>query len=93
MSHREIALGFCWLGDAYGPYRASAKSVCRQTPTFANNFVAPSVTSGKYRLTVQRIEDSPAGVAAIAAGMPVVAVPEPEMDREHFAGADQTLGS
>ena len=39
-------------------------------------------------------EDSPAGVAAaVAAGMSVVAVPEPEMNREHFAAANQTLPS
>jgi len=39
-------------------------------------------------------EDSPAGVAAaVAAGMPVVAVPEPEMDREHYADANETLDS
>lgn len=37
-------------------------------------------------------EDSPAGVAAaVAAGMSVVAVPEPEMDRELYAAADQVL--
>lgn len=39
-------------------------------------------------------EDSPAGVtAAIAAGMSVVAVPEPEISREHFAAADEILSS
>jgi pseudouridine-5'-monophosphatase len=39
-------------------------------------------------------EDSPAGVAAaVAAGMPVVAIPEPEMDRDRFVSASQILES
>ena len=40
------------------------------------------------------IEDAPAGVAAAhAAGMQVVAVPDPGMDRAPFASADLTLAS
>ncbi|MEE8311411.1 MAG: HAD-IA family hydrolase [Candidatus Binatia bacterium] len=39
-------------------------------------------------------EDSPAGVeAALAAGMQVVALPDPELERERFAGADLIIDS
>ena len=40
------------------------------------------------------IEDAPAGLAAArAAGMTVIAVPDPGMDRARFAGADLIVGS
>jgi HAD superfamily hydrolase (TIGR01509 family) len=40
------------------------------------------------------LEDAPSGVeAARAAGMPVVAVPNPEMNHEALSGADQVLSS
>lgn len=39
-------------------------------------------------------EDAPSGVeAALAAGMAVVAVPEPEMDRNAYSGAHEVLAS
>ena len=40
------------------------------------------------------VEDAPAGVAAAhAAGMQVVAVPDPEMDRTRYGDADLVLDS
>lgn len=57
-------------------------------------FLAASRKLGTEPSECLVFEDSPVGVsAAIAAGMPVVAVPEAEMDHGDFAAANQVLDS
>lgn len=57
-------------------------------------FLLAAAELGADPATCLVVEDAPAGVeAAHAAGMQVVAVPDPEMDRERFTDADLVIDS
>ncbi len=57
-------------------------------------FLLAAARLGAAPETCLVLEDAPAGVeAGRAAGMSVIAVPDPAMNREAFGGADQTLSS
>jgi HAD superfamily hydrolase (TIGR01509 family) len=76
------------------------KVVCGDDPRVKKGKPAPDI----FLVTAQELhadpascvvfEDSPLGLAAaLAAGMRVVAVPDPHMDRARYAAADFTIGS
>ncbi|HWP65205.1 MAG TPA: HAD-IA family hydrolase [Candidatus Limnocylindria bacterium] len=57
-------------------------------------FLAAAADLGVEPAACVAVEDAPSGVAAArAAGMAVVAVPDPAMDRSRFVGADLIVGS
>ena len=86
----------------HGPWFARAFSVVitGDDPRFHRSKPAPDIfllaarDLGVDPATCVVVEDAPAGVtAARAAGMQVVAVPDPGMDRSRYADADLVLGS
>ena len=73
-----------------GVRRRSARRAPKPAPDI---FLAAAASLGAEPATCLVFEDSPFGVdAALAAGMQVVALPDPAMDRARYQGAHLVLG-
>eukprot|EP01104_Vermistella_antarctica_P020135 TRINITY_DN841_c0_g1_i1.p1 TRINITY_DN841_c0_g1~~TRINITY_DN841_c0_g1_i1.p1 ORF type:complete len:139 (+),score=21.69 TRINITY_DN841_c0_g1_i1:211-627(+) len=84
-----------WFKKVFGnpPNITTGCSVARGKP-FPDIFLKAAGTLNVNPENVLVFEDAPSGVeAATAGGMQVVAVPDPEMDREQYAKATRVLSS
>jgi pseudouridine-5'-monophosphatase len=82
-----------WFGNFQCVVLGDDPAVARGKPA-PDIFLTAAARLGAQPQTCLVVEDAPSGVeAALAAGMPVVAVPNPAMDRAKYSGADEILAS
>jgi pseudouridine-5'-monophosphatase len=86
--HRE------WFGRVFAVVITGDDPRLTRSKPAPDIFLLAAADLGADPATCLVVEDAPAGVAAArAAGMQVIAVPDPGMDRTRYAGADLVVGS